>query len=217
MKFKSVKEDEKDGDIDAKVKIAPNTNQKDITIKVESKELAPGPNQQKLGILKSEEISDRNGSLKRSDSKLAAGIGPFPGGLGRSDFAPHHIISISCTRDSVLMKAASESGYNINRGSNGIWLPNKADVARIVKLPTHTGRHLKKYFTTVSLILSQTENRAKKSKIRNKAWSETVLLNNISNAESLLRNRLINLEDPLKLQKDDPLKPADPNPDEPTF
>jgi hypothetical protein len=67
----------------------------------------------------------------------------------------YHIISIHCAKNSVLMKAASESGYNINRGSNGIWLPYNDQTAKIVNLPTHTGRHIKKYFSTVTSSLAQ--------------------------------------------------------------
>jgi hypothetical protein len=110
------------------------------------------------------------------------------------------------------MKAASESGYNINRGSNGIWLPYNDQTAKIVNLPTHTGRHIKKYFSTVTSSLAQQETTAKKSKTQNKPWTEKKLLNRVEAIETNLRGRIKDLKDPMKLQHDDPLKPKDPNP-----
>ena len=58
------------------------------------------------------------------------------------------------------MNAAAESGYNINRGSNGIWLPNNDKTALEVNLPIHTGRHIKEYFSYIDRQLRTQEIRA---------------------------------------------------------
>jgi len=138
----------------------------DVGVEGDSK-LAPGNENKALGILKSKSISNRKGSLKGSGTILAGnlGTGSLPPIGTRSDYQAHHIIATSSANDSTVAKAASQSGYDINRASNGIWLPENSVLAVKIKLPLHKGRHLGKYFRTVNTNLDNVKDRAIKTKI----------------------------------------------------
>jgi hypothetical protein len=78
------------------------------------------------------------GSLGRNGDLLAKNLG------GRiKDHTPHHLIGVAEAEKFDVMKRAAELGYDINRGSNGINLPNKLDLAKELNLPYHPkrGRH----------------------------------------------------------------------------
>ncbi|MGL6095925.1 MAG: AHH domain-containing protein, partial [Fimbriiglobus sp.] len=76
------------------------------------------------------------GTLKPKYETLAKNLG------GRRDgFTPHHLIPVGVAKDSPVMKRAAELGYDINRGTNGVMLPNTPDGAKQFYLPYHRGRH----------------------------------------------------------------------------
>ena len=205
-----------------KVEIAPNATTEKVEVnksKDETKILAPGDENQALGILESSSISSRNGSLKGSSGILATNLGEstLPPVGTRSDYQAHHIISTSSANKSTAAKAASQSGYDINRALNGIWLPSDLEISKQVQLPLHKGRHLGKYFRTVDTILDNIKDRAIKAKNSNKPWDEIKMLDAMSKAENNLRAKLVDLDDPTRLQKRDPVKPVDPDPKGKTF
>ena len=164
---------------------------------------APGPNQKVLGIITSPEITSRQGSLKRDQGALTSNLGGPK--LGH---AAHHLIPISTASEAILMKAGAESGYDINRASNGVMLPTDVTTAKKVKKPLHSGGHLGQYFNAARALLANEEQEARRAHAASKPWSEVKLLGQIGRVESRLRQRLLDLKDPLKLQSDDPsLKP----------
>jgi len=180
-------------------------------------ELATGKSQKKFGLLKSPSIQNRNGTLEGSGSKLAKNLADdFPIGT-RSDYEAHHIVATSSANKMDIMKAAAESGYDINRTQNGVYLPNDYDLAAKVGRPAHTGKHIGKYFDTVTDSLSNIQSEAINANSKNKPWTEEILISKVSQIETYLRGRLMDMKDPMKLQKKDKLKPADPNPKKKTF
>ena len=163
---------------------------------------ASGPNQKVLGITTSPEITDRHGNLARGDrGALTANLG------GPEDnHAAHHLIPVSTASEALLMKAGAESGYDINRASNGVMLPTDPAIAKKLKKPLHKGGHLGEYFDTVRAMLAAQEQAARRAHAASKPWSEVKLLGAIGRVESTLKRRLLDLKDPLKLQSMDPLK-----------
>lgn len=79
------------------------------------------------------------GSLGRDDGLTLNNeiVGGVPNG-----YAGHHMISVKIADQYSVMHKASEMGYNINRGSNGIALPTTSELAIESGLPLHNGRHL---------------------------------------------------------------------------
>ncbi len=173
-----------------------------LEVDVGDGKLGPGPNHKKLGILESPGIRDRDGSLERSQSQLTTNLG---GGV--PDHQAHHLIAVSIAENSVLMKAAAESGYDINRAQNGVMLPANEKTARKVKKPLHSGGHLGSYFAEVNRLVMAQEQNARSAHGANEPWDEKKLLQVVARIEARIRSRLLDMSDPLKLQADDPLKP----------
>ncbi|QDT78555.1 hypothetical protein Mal35_20040 [Gimesia maris] len=84
------------------------------------------------------------GTLKRNDDLLAANLG---GQL--EDHTPHHLLGVAEVDRYPAMHSAAELGYDVNRGSNGINLPNDPDLAKNLNKPYHPkrGRHSKRNYT----------------------------------------------------------------------
>ena len=76
--------------------------------------------------------------LERNDDLLARNLG------GRvENHTPHHLIGVAEAKKFDVMTRAAELGFDINRGSNGINLPNDPSLAKQLNLPYHPmrGRH----------------------------------------------------------------------------
>ncbi|MCB0484187.1 MAG: AHH domain-containing protein, partial [Flavobacteriales bacterium] len=164
----------------------------------ESIELAEGKNQQNLGIIKSPEITNRRGNLKRGT--LAIGSPPF------LTAQAHHLIAVTATKGSTLMEAAKESGYNINNPNNGIYLPKDPQIAISVKRPIHKGGHLGDYYSHVRNEITGYENIARAKKGKSDAWTEIKVLTAINTIENTIRSQLLDKNHPLVLHYNDPFK-----------
>ena len=163
---------------------------------------ASGPNQKILGITTSPGITSRQGNLERDQGALTANLGgPV------ANHAAHHLIPVSTASQALLMKAGAEAGYDINRAGNGVMLPTDVATAKKVKSRcTGVGilrilRHGARYAG------GPKEQAARGAQAASKPWSEVKLLGAIGRVESTLKQRLLNLKDPLELQSMDKLKP----------
>ncbi|WP_426474649.1 AHH domain-containing protein [Chryseobacterium balustinum] len=205
-------------------KVNPIKDDEKIKVEIDEpeKKLAEGTEQKKFGLLFSPTIVNRNGTLLGTGTKLAKNlVDDFPMGT-RSDYQAHHIVATSsaknsATDDSAIMKAAAETGYDINRTQNGVYLPKKLELAEKVGRPAHTGKHIAKYFNTVVFALQRLQVEAMGAKLKSKPWTEEMLLSRVGKVENELRSRLMDMKDPMKLQHEDKLKPIDPYPNNPTF
>lgn len=157
--------------------------------------LAPGVTHKKLKILESPGINRSGGRLTRQTNFLNAPTG----------YATHHLIPVSSAENSDIMKASSESGYNINRDTNGRILPRTVAIQASNGLiaPLHSGGHLAVYFSYVNSQLLSLENNI----IANpNTWDENKVLQEITSLETQIGNKLFDKNDPLRLQEQDPYK-----------
>jgi hypothetical protein len=89
-------------------------------------------------------VPKEGGSLERNDDLLARNLGGRRGG-----YSPHHLIGVAEAAKYPVMHRAAELGYNINRGNNGMNLPNTPALAKSENLPYHPphGRHSRRTYT----------------------------------------------------------------------
>jgi hypothetical protein len=164
------------------------------------KKFATGENQKTLCIVESENVSNRSkGTLAGDSTKLKGKLGG-----NSSTHAAHHLIATNCAKRSIFAKAAAESGYDINRASNGVMLPRTEALARQEQKPLHSGRHLGEYFSEVDSQLSISEAKARGDAKGGNNWTENDVLRSMTEIEQHLRGRLMDMSDSLKLQKLDP-------------
>lgn len=126
--------------------------------------------------------------LLRDDEMLADNLG------GRKEgYTPHHLLGVAeVQRYPVMAVAAEELGYNVNRGNNGINLPNTLELAEDVNLPYHPqhGRHSPSTYTgPVNELLGKLQTAYDSG-----AVPKPELMNEISNIENSVRSRLLSGE-----------------------
>jgi hypothetical protein len=113
------------------------------------------------------------------------------------NYVGHHLIGIVEANNYPALHRAAELGYNINRGSNGIALPNTIEEAMASGLPLHTGRHLGAYTDFVDSQLSRLQNRYDLGRI-----PDAKLGQEIGKVENTIREALLNKQ--IRLQNLDP-------------
>jgi len=124
------------------------------------------------------------GSLLRNDNLLAKNLGGrIPG------YTPHHLIPIAEAPKHDVMKRAAELGYNINRGRNGINLPNTPELAMEAILPYHPprGNHSSAYRGPVNDRLKELQDGFDAGIV-----TEANLLEEIGKVEDSIRADLLN-------------------------
>ena len=131
------------------------------------------------------------GTLARSDinKNIAGGV---PEG-----YAGHHLIGIAEAGKYDVMKKASELGYDINRGTNGIALPTTIAESLKTGLPLHNGRHLKEATNYVNKQLTKLQTAYDTGVVTDKN-----LLDAVSKVENKIRDALLGRK--FKLQNADP-------------
>ncbi|MBL7816711.1 MAG: DUF4157 domain-containing protein [Saprospiraceae bacterium] len=166
---------------------------KDSPVKVDKnkRKKAKGEYQKKFGLIESPEISNRSGNLDCSSSTLDRRIG----GKRGDKMQAHHAISCSVASPLNIMKAASESGYDINNSNNGILLPSSdrkwsALDRRGTPLPLHRGPHTLEYYEAVSDLLLKLQQNAESKKDKPDAFTESVLLSEIAKIENKLKSKI---------------------------
>lgn len=123
-------------------------------------------------------------TLARNDDLLAKNLG------GRlKDHTPHHLIGVAEAQKFDVLTRAAELGYDINRGTNGINLPNKLDLAKELNLPYHPKRwrhRVKTYTGPIDDRLIEFQRRYDKGLI-----NDSTLLDEIRKLEDSIHDDLI--------------------------
>ena len=100
------------------------------------------------------------------------------------------------------MHRASDLGYNINRGSNGIALPRSLDLSTSSGLPVHSGRHLSaRHEGSADGLLRSKLNNLEMAHQRGKL-SDNQVLERVGDIENSMRGALNN--NTVRLQATDP-------------
>jgi hypothetical protein len=101
-----------------------------IELDEDGNELAPGPDNKALGIIRSPEVTKRQENLEGNGQTLGANLGnsTLPPFGTRSNYQAHHILATNVAQRADATEAAAHSGYNIDRSSNGIWLPDNTAI-----------------------------------------------------------------------------------------
>ncbi len=167
--------------------------------------LAKGPNQKTLGVLASGKANPPREIVCRSatlDDRIGGKVG--------DGMQAHHLISCSVAEKSIFGLAAAESGYDINRASNGILLPSSRQKWQAVKksgtpLPLHRGNHINEYYNLVEIILRRKETQVRTAMEQKKNWSDVKVVDEMEGAESAIGESLLNYEITLS-HKDPSLK-----------
>lgn len=150
-------------------------------------ELESGEFEEEEDLGEEESLTPPVGSLERDRGmKLNDQIeGGVPEG-----YAGHHLIGINEAKSSISLQAATEAGYNINNGNNGIALPTDAIEAENTGLPLHNGRHSGEYTDRVAELLEQLDDRYIAAEQAGKPWNNGKLLDEIRETENTIRQEL---------------------------